>query len=147
MVPALKGGGGGALSCSCPTGRASQHSRHDLEQLDMHRAYCFVHANAANYLSCRPSGPSRCCWVVAYWSPPRLWCHPPLLPSPATLQGLVKLADFGVAAKLGELEERNDELRQNVVGTPYWMAPEVRGSPCRRLEGGLFHGLLPGTAA
>jgi serine/threonine protein kinase len=43
------------------------------------------------------------------------------------LQGLVKLADFGVAAKLGELEEQhNDELHQNVVGTPYWMAPEVR---------------------
>jgi serine/threonine protein kinase len=113
----------------------------------MHRAYCFVHANAANYLSCPPSGPYRCCWVVAYWSPPRLWCHPPLLPCLVALQGLVKLADFGVAAKLGELEERNDELRQNVVGTPYWMAPEVRGSACRRLEGGLFHGLLPGPAA
>ena len=43
------------------------------------------------------------------------------------LQGLVKLADFGVAAKLGELDEQhNDELHQNVVGTPYWMAPEVR---------------------
>jgi serine/threonine protein kinase len=40
-------------------------------------------------------------------------------------QGLVKLADFGVAAKLGELDERHDELHQNVVGTPYWMAPEV----------------------
>lgn len=43
------------------------------------------------------------------------------------LQGLVKLADFGVAAKLGELEERRDELQQHVVGTPYWMAPEVPG--------------------
>ncbi|WIA33289.1 hypothetical protein OEZ86_006429 [Tetradesmus obliquus] len=43
-----------------------------------------------------------------------------------TKDGLVKLADFGVAAKLGELEEQhNDELHQNVVGTPYWMAPEV----------------------
>ncbi len=41
---------------------------------------------------------------------------------------MVKLADFGVAAKLGELEEQhNGELHQNVVGTPYWMAPEVRG--------------------
>lgn len=43
----------------------------------------------------------------------------------AALQGLVKLADFGVAAKLGELEEANNSLRLSVVGTPYWMAPEV----------------------
>lgn len=42
-----------------------------------------------------------------------------------TKEGLVKLADFGVAAKLGELEEHSDELHQNVVGTPYWMAPEI----------------------
>mmetsp|Transcript_5084 Transcript_5084/g.11041 ORF Transcript_5084/g.11041 Transcript_5084/m.11041 type:complete len:1296 (+) Transcript_5084:141-4028(+) len=40
-------------------------------------------------------------------------------------EGVVKLADFGVAAKLGELEERRDILQQHVVGTPYWMAPEV----------------------
>lgn len=51
--------------------------------------------------------------------------HPTLHHSPPT-QGLVKLADFGVAAKLGELENGRDELQQNVVGTPYWMAPEVR---------------------
>ena len=37
----------------------------------------------------------------------------------------MKLADFGVSAKLGELEEHRDELQQHVVGTPYWMAPEV----------------------
>ncbi|KAL3139702.1 hypothetical protein ABBQ38_004012 [Trebouxia sp. C0009 RCD-2024] len=42
-----------------------------------------------------------------------------------TKEGLVKLADFGVAAKLGELEEANNSLRLSVVGTPYWMAPEV----------------------
>eukprot|EP00955_Chlamydomonas_euryale_P014895 159914-Chlamydomonas_euryale.AAC.5 len=45
--------------------------------------------------------------------------------------GVVKLTDFGVAAKLGELEERRGDLQQHVVGTPYWMAPEVgdgRGS-------------------
>jgi serine/threonine protein kinase len=49
------------------------------------------------------------------------------------LQGLVKLADFGVAAKLGELEEQHcDELHQNVVGTPYWMAPEASGSSTAR---------------
>lgn len=41
------------------------------------------------------------------------------------VQGVVKLADFGVAAKLGELEEHSDELNQDVAGTPYWMAPEV----------------------
>ncbi|GIL49282.1 hypothetical protein Vafri_5411 [Volvox africanus] len=42
-----------------------------------------------------------------------------------TKDGLVKLADFGVAAKLGELDERKDDLAASVVGTPYWMAPEV----------------------
>jgi serine/threonine protein kinase len=45
------------------------------------------------------------------------------------LQGLVKLADFGVAAKLGELEDRKDQPIVNVAGTPYWMAPEVRWAP------------------
>jgi len=38
-----------------------------------------------------------------------------------TLQGLVKLADFGVATKLTEA----DVNTHSVVGTPYWMAPEV----------------------
>ena len=42
-------------------------------------------------------------------------------------QGLVKLADFGVAAKLAEMEDGGAALRSSVVGTPYWMAPEVRG--------------------
>ena len=36
-----------------------------------------------------------------------------------TKQGLVKLADFGVASKTAGLSE------VSVVGTPYWMAPEV----------------------
>lgn len=36
-----------------------------------------------------------------------------------TKQGLVKLADFGVASKTAGLNEAS------VVGTPYWMAPEV----------------------
>lgn len=39
------------------------------------------------------------------------------------LQGLVKLADFGVATKLTEA----DVNTHSVVGTPYWMAPEVLG--------------------
>ena len=38
---------------------------------------------------------------------------------------MVKLADFGVAAKLGGAAEGDESLRQSVVGTPYWMAPEV----------------------
>lgn len=36
-----------------------------------------------------------------------------------TKQGLVKLADFGVASRTTGLHE------SSVVGTPYWMAPEV----------------------
>ncbi|XP_020088116.1 MAP3K epsilon protein kinase 1-like isoform X1 [Ananas comosus] len=39
----------------------------------------------------------------------------------ATKEGLVKLADFGVATKLTEA----DINTHSVVGTPYWMAPEV----------------------
>ena len=47
-----------------------------------------------------------------------------------TKEGFVKLADFGVAAKLGELEEHHrDELQQHVVGTPYWMAPDKLQNP------------------
>ena len=41
------------------------------------------------------------------------------------LQSVVKLADFGVAAKLTGAGEGDESLRQSVVGTPYWMAPEV----------------------
>ncbi|ETM47116.1 STE/STE11/CDC15 protein kinase [Phytophthora nicotianae P10297] len=37
-----------------------------------------------------------------------------------TKDGLVKLADFGVAIKLNETQKAN-----SVVGSPYWMAPEV----------------------
>lgn len=34
----------------------------------------------------------------------------------------MKLADFGIALQLRENEE---ELRGEVVGSPYWMAPEI----------------------
>ncbi|CAI5725566.1 unnamed protein product [Hyaloperonospora brassicae] len=37
-----------------------------------------------------------------------------------TKDGLVKLADFGVAIKLNDTQKAN-----SVVGSPYWMAPEV----------------------
>lgn len=36
-----------------------------------------------------------------------------------TKEGVIKLADFGVATKFG------DESAATVVGTPYWMAPEI----------------------
>ncbi|CAM9364055.1 unnamed protein product [Discosporangium mesarthrocarpum] len=39
-----------------------------------------------------------------------------------TKNGLVKLADFGVAMKLSD---KMDEDIEDVVGTPYWMAPEI----------------------
>jgi len=46
-----------------------------------------------------------------------------------TKEGLVKLADFGVAARLGDgdckgiHEDEHDQAQP--AGTPYWMAPEV----------------------
>lgn len=42
-----------------------------------------------------------------------------------TKEGLVKLADFGVASRLGEIADEEDPAAIAVVGTPYWMAPEV----------------------
>ena len=38
-----------------------------------------------------------------------------------TKTGTIKLADFGVATKLSEI----DSSKRRVVGTPYWMAPET----------------------
>ncbi|GJQ15846.1 hypothetical protein GpartN1_g7637.t1 [Galdieria partita] len=40
-----------------------------------------------------------------------------------TKEGLIKLADFGVAARLDEISSKNNPIE--VVGTPYWMAPEI----------------------
>jgi serine/threonine protein kinase len=56
------------------------------------------------------------------------WRHrPPPSRRPSSPQGLVKLADFGVAAKLGgDKDKGQDSLKVDVAGTPYWMAPEVR---------------------
>ena len=47
-----------------------------------------------------------------------------------TREGHVKLADFGVAARLGEEGHRHattveEEEHAQPAGTPYWMAPEV----------------------
>lgn len=52
----------------------------------------------------------------------------------ATLS-LVKLADFGAAKKLNFIDKsRYDHSKKgDIVGTPYWMAPEVvRGHGCGR---------------
>ena len=38
-----------------------------------------------------------------------------------TKEGQVKLADFGVAMKLSDVHATDHD----VVGTPYWMAPEI----------------------
>jgi hypothetical protein len=62
----------------------------------------------------------------------------------------VKLADFGVAAKLGELEDQHcDELHQNVAGSPYWMAPEVCTEICHsscQLGNSTYHNTGSNTA-
>lgn len=46
-----------------------------------------------------------------------------------TKDGLVKLADFGVAIKLTEgsnlKRKGSQEDSQDVVGSPYWIAPEI----------------------
>lgn len=46
-----------------------------------------------------------------------------------TKDGLVKLADFGVAIKLSETStvrrKGNQEDSHDVVGSPYWIAPEI----------------------
>lgn len=37
---------------------------------------------------------------------------------------VIKLADFGVAAKLADRGKKED-YSNTVAGSPYWMAPEV----------------------
>ncbi|CAI5489387.1 unnamed protein product [Closterium sp. Naga37s-1] len=53
--------------------------------------------------------------------------HPnPPLTGAGGADGLVKLADFGVAMRVEEAAAcHGDAENPNVVGTPYWMAPEV----------------------
>merc|ERR1719431_7810 len=47
-----------------------------------------------------------------------------------TMQGEVKLADFGVSAK----NKEDNQKRDTFIGTPYWMAPEVVSSETFRDE-------------
>lgn len=39
--------------------------------------------------------------------------------------GYLKLADFGASKFYDELVNNGEEATQSIVGTPYWMAPEV----------------------
>jgi len=48
-----------------------------------------------------------------------------------TSEGVAKLADFGVSAKLNHTWEKKD----TVVGSPYWMAPEVISVQKEKAEG------------
>ena len=43
------------------------------------------------------------------------------MPIQVDLEGKIKLADFGFAAALTAEQDK----RASVVGTPYWMAPEI----------------------
>ena len=45
-----------------------------------------------------------------------------------TEDGIGKLADFGVSARLATSAQR----QQSIVGSPYWMAPEVITAPKAR---------------
>lgn len=48
-----------------------------------------------------------------------------------TQGGRIKLSDFGVSAQLSE----SLEGRKTVIGTPYWMAPEIiQEIGCKWLE-------------
>ncbi len=50
-----------------------------------------------------------------------------------TNSGVVKLADFGIAHLYGEEVKPTASVKKNVdIGSPYWMAPEVRGEHKRR---------------
>lgn len=56
-----------------------------------------------------------------------------------TEDGAAKLADFGVSAQLGN----SFSQRRTVIGTPYWMSPEVReGGTWARGEGEMRPGAL-----
>jgi serine/threonine protein kinase len=56
------------------------------------------------------------------------------------MQGLVKLADFGVASRLSEIASEDDPIAKAVVGTPYWMAPEANATSfCANVQKGTAH--------
>ncbi len=66
--------------------------------------------------------PPRCNdFLLLFEPPPLISPHPPHANIMVTADGNIKLADFGVSARLSHTMAKHNTF----VGTPFWMAPEV----------------------